>query len=170
MLQRPQSSEFDPYFQKYVDYVADQDILQFLQDQQKKIVDFYTTLTEEKAKQGYAPGKWSLKEVLGHINDSERVMGYWMLSVARGDTLNLPGYDQDRYVQNSQFNELTLAELLSDFNAARESTFSLSSTIATSAWLRSGLVVHKQVTARTLIYIMAGHTEHHLNAVRDLRR
>lgn len=86
--------------------------------------------------QSYAPGKWSFKEVLGHINDSERVMSYWMLSVVRGDYLELPGYDQDSYVNNSVFNECAVAELVADFQAARRATISLLSTIAQAAWLK----------------------------------
>lgn len=170
MLQRPQWNEFNPYFTNYVNYVADQDILQFLRDQQHGIVNFFNTLTEEQAKQSYAPGKWSFKEVLGHINDSERVMSYWMLSVAREDHLELPGYDQDSYVNNSVFNECAVAELVADFQAARRATISLLSTIAQAAWLRSGIVVNKQVTARALLYIIAGHTEHHMNAIKQCRQ
>ncbi|MNC44291.1 DinB superfamily protein [compost metagenome] len=166
MLQRPHWNEFDPYFTNYVNYVGDQDILQFLRDQQQRLVHFFSTLTEQQAEMSYAPGKWSLKEVLGHINDSERVMSYWMLSVARGDHVELLGYDQDRYVSSCDFNECAVAELIADFQAARRATVSLLGTISQAAWRRSGIVVNKQVTAPTQLYIIAGHTEHHMNAIK----
>ncbi|SFE33705.1 DinB superfamily protein [Paenibacillus algorifonticola] len=162
MLQRPEQNEYDPYFSTYIDVVPDGDILPFLQQQWKQVNFLFGKLSEEQGEQSYAPGKWKMKEVLGHISDSERVMSYWMLSVARGDTMKLPGYDQDIFVNNGSFDECTLAELLADLQAVRQATFSLLTTIAEPAWLRVGNVVNKVVTARSLLYIIAGHTEHHL--------
>jgi hypothetical protein len=167
MLQRPEQNEYDPYFSIYIDYIPDGDILQFLQQQRNQINALFGKLSEEQGELRYAPGKWNFKEVLGHISDSERVMSYWMLSVARGDTTKLPGYDQDIFVNNGSFGDCTLAELITDFQAIRQSTFSLLTTIEETAWLRAGIVVNKDVTARTLLYIIAGHTEHHLNIIKN---
>ncbi|MBT2288510.1 DinB family protein [Paenibacillus albidus] len=166
MLQRPEHNEYDPYFSIYINYIPYGDIILFLQQQRNQINALFTELSEEQGKLRYAPGKWNSKEVLGHITDSERVMSYWMLSVARGDTTNLPGYDQDMFVNNRSFGDCTLAELITDFQAVRQATLSLLTTIRESDWLRAGMVVNKDVTARTLLYIIAGHTEHHLNLIK----
>ncbi|MDF2651413.1 MAG: hypothetical protein K0Q73_7218 [Paenibacillus sp.] len=167
MLKRPEQNEYDSYFSTYIDYVSDSDILEFLQQQRNQVNALFGELSEEQGEQSYAPGKWKLKEVLCHISDSERVMSYWMLSVARGDTTKLLGYDQDIFVNNGSFGDCTLAELITDFQAIRQATFSLLTTIAETAWLRAGIVVNKDVTARTLLYIIAGHTEHHLNVIKN---
>ncbi|NEW07629.1 DinB family protein [Paenibacillus sp. SYP-B3998] len=166
MLQRPEQNEYDPYFSTYIDVVPDGDILQLLQQQLNQVNFIFGKFSEEQAEQSYAPRKWKIKEVVGHISDSERVMSYWMLSVARGDRMKLPGYDQDIFVNNGSFGECTLAELLVDLQAVRQATFSLLSTISETAWLRVGNVVNKVVTARSLLYLIVGHTEHHLNVIK----
>ncbi|WP_426332863.1 DinB family protein [Paenibacillus silvae] len=166
MLQRPQANEFDSYFTKYVYNVGDKNINQFLRDQEQNIVHFYNTLSETEAEHRYKSGKWSAKETLGHINDSERIMSYWLLSVARGDQTDLPGYDQEGYVNHGDFNKSEVAALIADFQRARQSTLSLLDSIPPAAWVRTGVVVHKRVTARTILYIIAGHTEHHMNIIK----
>lgn len=164
MLHRPEAHEYDPYFSIYINLVPD-DVILFLHRQLEEITTF-ANLAEEQGHQRYAPGKWNVKKVLGHISDSERVMSYWLLSVARGDVTKLPGYNQNIFASSGSFNDLTIAELAADFQASRGATFSLLTTINNAAWLRSGSVVHKEVTARALLYIIAGHTQHHLNMIR----
>ncbi|BBH18871.1 hypothetical protein Back11_02160 [Paenibacillus baekrokdamisoli] len=166
MLQRPKQNEYDPYFLTYIDIVPDGDILHFLQLQQNQVNALFGKLSQEQGELRYKPGKWRLKEVLGHISDSERVMSYWMISIARGDKTKLLGYDQDVFINKGSFGKCSLKELLADFQAVRQATFSLLTTIAETAWLRAGNVVNKDVTARALLYIIAGHTEHHLNVIK----
>jgi hypothetical protein len=167
MLKRPEQGDYDPYFSIYIHFILDGDVLQFLQQQRNRINDLFGRLTEEQGEQRYASGKWKLKEVLAHISDSERVMSYWMLSIARGDTTKLLGYDQDVYVNRGSFCDCTFKELIADFQAVRQATLSLLTTISETAWLRAGTVVNKEVTARTLLYVIGGHAEHHLNAIKN---
>jgi hypothetical protein len=167
MLKRPEQNEYDPYFSIYINRIPDSDILQFLLQQRNRINDLFGKLSEEQGEQRYAPGKWKVKEVLAHISDSERVMSYWMLCISRGDTTKLPGYDQDVFVNLGSFCDCTFRELIGDFQAVRQATLTLLTTISETAWLRSGIVVNKEVTARTLLYVIAGHAEHHLNAIKN---
>ncbi|KPV59805.1 hypothetical protein QJ48_09025 [Paenibacillus sp. A3] len=167
MLKRPEQNEYDPYFSRYIELVPEGDILAFLEHQRNRLNVFFDNLSEEQGELRHVPGKWSFKEVLGHISDSERVMSYWMLSVARGDTMKLLGYDQDIYVKNGCFGEHTIAELLIDFEAVRQAIRTLLTTIAETDWLWVSHVVDKAVTARSLLYVMVGHTEHHLNIIQQ---
>ncbi|KZE80166.1 hypothetical protein AV654_14360 [Paenibacillus elgii] len=167
MLKRPEQNEYDPYFSRYIELMPEDDILAFLDRQRNRINVFFGHLSEEQGSYRHERGKWGFKEVLGHISDSERVMSYWMLSLARGDTMKLLGYDQDTYVNNGCFGEHTIPELLVDFEAVRQATRTLMTTIAETDWLRAGHVADKAVTARSLLYVMVGHTEHHLHVIQQ---
>jgi hypothetical protein len=167
MLKRPEQHEYDPYFSIYINLIPDIDILQFLQQQRNRINDLFSRLSEEQGEQRYAPGKWKIKEVLSHISDSERIMSYWMLNISRGDTTKLQGYDQEVFVNLGSFSDCMFKELIADFQAVRQATLSLLTTISETAWLRAGTVVNKEVTARTLLYVIAGHAEHHLDAIKN---
>lgn len=167
MLKRPEQNEYDPYFSRYIELVPQGDILAFLEHQRSRLNVFFGNLSEEQGSRRHVRGKWSFKEVLGHISDSERVMSYWMLSVARGDTMKLLGYNQDIYVKNGCFGEHTITELFADFEAVRQATCTLLTTIAVTDWLRVGHLADKAVIARSLLYVMVGHTEHHLNVIQE---
>ncbi|MEW9699194.1 DinB family protein [Paenibacillus sp. SI8] len=167
MPKRPESHEYAPYFSTYIDVVPNEDYSPFLRNQLTAITALFTGLTEDQGEGRYAPGKWSLKEVLGHMTDTERVMSYRMMRIARGDTTILPGFDQDVLIENGNFEQFSLQTLLADFAAVRQATFSLLATIPESAWLRSGNVSGRDVTARSLAYIIAGHAQHHLNIIQD---
>ncbi|MBD0380777.1 DinB family protein [Paenibacillus sedimenti] len=167
MLQRPDRNEYAPYFSTYIDAVPDEDYDQFLRNQLDEVKDLFSQLSEEKGEGRYAPGKWSLKEVLGHMTDTERVMSYRMMRIARGDFTKLPGFDQDILIANGSFSEFTLKALLEDFVAVRKATFTLLGTIPDSAWERTGNVSERDVTARSLAYIIAGHAQHHLNVIQQ---
>jgi hypothetical protein len=163
---RPDKQEYASYFSTYIDLVPDEGYDQFLRDQLTELTALFAQVSEEQGEGRYAPGKWSLKEVLGHMADTERVMSYRMMRIARGDSTKLPGFDQDVLIENGHFGEFSLQALLEDFVAVRHATFTLLATIAETAWLRSGNVSDKDVTVRSLAYIIAGHTQHHLNIIR----
>jgi hypothetical protein len=109
----------------------------------------------------YAPDKWSLKEVVGHLNDTERIMAYRALRIARGDQTPIEGYEQDDYVRNSPFARRPLADLIEDYIAVRRATISLFRNLDVSAWIRQGVANKNEVTVRALAYIIAGHELHH---------
>ncbi|UKS30770.1 DinB family protein [Paenibacillus sp. HWE-109] len=165
MLKRPNHEEYSPYFEGYISQVPEGDYQAFLQSQLDEIVAIYAQMTDEQALLRYAPGKWSLKELLGHITDTERVMSYRMLRIARGDTTNLPGFDQDVFIANAAFDDIAVADLLRDFQAVRQATFTLLTTIQEAAWPRLGVSNSSAMSARALAYIVAGHAQHHLNVI-----
>ncbi|MDD9267469.1 DinB family protein [Paenibacillus sp. GCM10023248] len=167
MLKRPEASEYNSYYEMYISKVPDGDYETFLRRQLEEITGFFSGLTEEQGLARYAPGKWSLKELLGHMTDTERVMSYRMLRVARGDTTKLPGFDQDIFIENGSFDHVPLADLIADFQAVRQATFTLLTTIGVSAWPRVGNASTYDITARALAYVIAGHAEHHLGIARE---
>ena len=167
LLERPASNEHAPYHEGYIRLVPSGDVRTFLRTQLHETLTLFSGVDEQRAEQGYGPGKWSLKEVVGHINDAERVFTYRLLRVARGDQTPLPGFEQDDWVPTSRANERTLASLLLEFAAIRASTMTLIDSLPEEAWLRRGTAGGNPVSARALVYIMAGHERHHVAILRD---
>ncbi|NOU72254.1 DinB family protein [Paenibacillus sp. LMG 31458] len=167
MLQRPSSEEHSPYFTGYISQVPEGDYLSFLHSQLDAVVALFSPINDKQGLYRYEPGKWSLKEVLGHITDTERIMSYRMLRIARGDTTNLPGFDQDLFIDNASFDDLSMEDLLNDFQAARQATFSLLKTISEEAWSRKGIANNNEISARALAYVIAGHAQHHLVVIQQ---
>lgn len=167
MLKRPGKDEYAPYYETYISKVPDEDYEVFLKSQLDEILALFGNFDDEKGLYRYASGKWSLKEVLGHITDTERVMSYRMLRIARGDSTVLPGFDQDVFIANTSFDEVSIEVLLHDFKAVRKATLTLLQTIADSAWSRQGNVSTFDITARGLAYVIAGHAEHHVSVVQE---
>jgi len=167
MLSRPKSEEYLPHFQPYVDLVPEGNLLELLQEQTSQIVERLASVTEEQGNYRYAEGKWSLKEVLGHITDTERIMSYRLLRIARGDTTPLPGFEEQLFVSNAGSDRFTLEELLEDFQVVRVATLSLIRRLDETAWQRMGHYGGGEGSARSLGYIIAGHTIHHLNIINE---
>ena len=166
-LERPDPSEYDQYYGRYVALVPDGDIVQTLSDQLKITLDFIPTL-ELNADQPYAPGKWSLKQVLGHLIDSERVFSYRALSFARGDTSALPGMDPDTFQNHAEANSLSPENLFMEFTFLRQANVLMFEALPEVAWMRIGTASDTQVSMRALAHIIAGHELHHLNILRSL--
>jgi len=167
MRTRPSNEEYFKYFQGYVDLVPEGDIRQVLEQSLKTTTELFGSFSEDQGNYRYAPDKWSLKEVLGHVTDNERIMSYRALRIARGDRTPLAGYDENEFIRNSSFNELPLAAIVEDYKAVRRATLSLLTTIADEAWTRTGIVNDKESSARAWFYILAGHELHHLNVIRE---
>ncbi|MDR6549309.1 DinB family protein [Paenibacillus qinlingensis] len=165
MLQRPSHDEYASFYTGYIGLVPDGDYVSILNSQEKALVTLFSQLTEEQALSRYAPGKWSLKEVLAHISDTERIMSYRLLRIARGDTTDLPGFDQDIFIANTTFDEVDLVDLIKDFQAVRQATLALLPTITESAWTRRGTANTFAISARAIAYVIAGHAQHHLHVV-----
>ena len=163
---RPQPGEYAPYYDRYISLVhhnetPGNDILAALEDQRRQMVLLLCGRTEADGDLRYAPDKWSLKEVLGHINDTERIMSYRALRISRGDATPIEGYEQDDYVRNGPFTGLPLADLIEDYIAVRRATVSLFRNLDEPAWSRRGVAKKNEVTVRALAYIIAGHELHH---------
>jgi hypothetical protein len=122
---------------------------------------------EEKGNYRYAPGKWTVKELLGHITDSERVFAYRALVFARNDSAALPGFDQDPWVQYANHSNVSLKDLVDEFDAVRRSTIHLLRQLDPAAWMRLGIANNNPITVRALAYVIAGHTEHHLEILKS---
>jgi hypothetical protein len=123
--------------------------------------------TEADGDLRYAPDKWSLKEVLGHINDTERIMAYRALRIARGDATPLAGFEQDDYVRNGPFSDRSLADLIEDYIAVRRATITLFRNLDEAAFARRGVANKNDVTVRALAYIIAGHELHHRRIIEE---
>jgi uncharacterized damage-inducible protein DinB len=119
------------------------------------------SVADDEAITPYAPGKWTVKQVLGHIIDAERIFSYRALRIARDDNTPLPGFEQDDYVANADFNSLSLTELLQEYSAVRRATILLFRHLPADAWTRRGTASDNEVTVRALAYIIAGHDQHH---------
>lgn len=157
---RPQSGEYAPYYDKYVSLVPDGDILKTLEKQAPETAALLAR-PEADGDFRYAPGKWSLKESLGHVIDSERVFGYRAMRFARNDSTPLPGFEQDDFVKYGPFGQCKLDALVEEFAAVRKATVLMFRALDDSAWARRGVANNNEVTVRALAYIIAGHELHH---------
>jgi hypothetical protein len=169
---RPQPGEYAPYYDRYIALVDHNetpanDILAALEDQRRQMLLLLCGRAEADGDLRYAPDKWSLKEVLGHLNDTERIMSYRALRISRGDATPIEGYEQDDYVRNGPFARLPLADLIEDYIAVRRATVSLFRNLDEPAWSRRGVANKNEVTVRALAYIIAGHELHHRRVLEE---
>jgi hypothetical protein len=161
---RPQPGEYAPYYDRYISLVAGNDVLAALtalDEQRRQMLLLLSGRTEADGDLRYAPEKWSLKEVLGHINDTERIMSYRARRIARGDATPIEGFEQDDYVRNGPFARRPLADLIEDYIAVRRATVSLFRNLDEAAWSRRGVANKNDISVRALAYIIAGHELHH---------
>jgi hypothetical protein len=166
-ITRPGADEATPAFQSYISEIPDQSIGDRLHDQVREIEQLFETVTDHDALARYAEGKWSIKEILGHLTDSERIFSYRLLRIARGDATPLPGFEEKDYVPAGRFDDRPLPMLLTEFRAVRMSTIALVEGIPADAWERWGEASGSAVTARALAYVIVGHVAHHLSVLRD---
>jgi hypothetical protein len=159
--QRPAPSEYAAQNARYVERVPDGSVLRTLESGVRETVALLAPLPEAKAMHRYAPGKWSVKEVVGHLADSERVMGYRALRFARGDGTRLPGFDENLFAAAAPFDARPLAEVIAEFESVRAATLSLFRGFDEAAWGRAGVANETPVTVRALAWMLAGHELHH---------
>jgi uncharacterized damage-inducible protein DinB len=167
---RPGPDESAPYYHGYIDTVPGQQIGEYLTAQLREVERLLAGIDDAAARFRYAPGKWSVKEVLGHLCDAERIFAYRLLRIGRADTTPLPGFDENAYVPPAEFDARPLPELLREFQAVRASTIALVDGLPSVAWERRGQASGKAVSSRALVYIMVGHVTHHLTVLRDRYR
>lgn len=160
-MKRPEPSEYAEFYATYISKVPGTDVLGVLESQRLQMQRLFKGRSERDGSFSYAPGKWTVKEVLGHITDTERIFTYRALRIARGDQTPLPGFEQDDFVKNGAFNERTLVDLAEEFVLVRSASFALFRSFPDSAWPRRGVASQKEVTVRALAFITAGHQIHH---------
>jgi hypothetical protein len=164
---RPEPSEHAPYHHTYIDRVPEGDVVDTLEKQLESALVLFGGIDERKALHRYAPGKWSLKEVLGHVIDTERVFAYRALRFARGDDTALPGVEQDELVEGAEFDRRPLTSLLEEFRHLRQSNAILFRSFDEDALSRAGTASGMHVTVRALLFIIAGHERHHMDVIRE---
>lgn len=163
----PKTSDYAPFFGRYVTLVSSDDIVEHLLSQAPITI---ATLTELSPDTRYAPGKWSVKQVLGHMMDTERVMAYRALRISRGDTTPLPGFDQDVLANGARFDGQSMDDLIEEFECVRKSTILQLKPMTSEMWGRVGTVSDHPVSARALAYIIGGHELYHLDLLDKLYR
>lgn len=164
---RPDNGEYASFYAGYVGMVPDGDLLQTLEQQDEQTMALLGGVPESKGGHAYAPGKWTLKEVVGHMVDAERVFSYRALRIARGDTMPLHGFDEKAWVPNAGFNSRTLADLLGELRVVRASTLALLRHLPPESVTRLGTASEKPVSVRALAWIIAGHERHHLGIIKE---
>lgn len=158
---RPDASEYRNYFERYISLVKEDDVLAVLNVQADAVHGALSGLSQERGGHRYAPGKWSVREALGHIIDTERVFGYRALSVARGETFSLPSFEEDRYAAVAGHDQVPIDELAEEFATLRRSHVLMLRHMDASAWRRVGLANGHPLSTRAAAFIMAGHVRHH---------
>jgi hypothetical protein len=164
---RPQPNEAAAYYSAYIDLVPDGDIVDVLENQLPETIAFLQNISEEKSRERYAAGKWTLREVLNHVNDGERVFAFRAMWFARGFTDPLPSFDQEIAVQGANADSRSWAEQIEEFRALRLASVALFRGLPDSNWDRTGIASDNPFTVRSLAYILAGHVQHHINVIRD---
>ncbi len=160
---RPAATEHGDYYSKYINLVAGTDILQELQQSKDTFLEFLQSLPTDKWDYSYRWGKWTIKEVVLHLIDSERVFAYRALRVGRNDTTSLPGFEQDDYVPASQAAQRSPASLIAEYAAAREASIQLFKNLPLEAYDHIGTASENPISPLALAYIIAGHQQHHWN-------
>lgn len=163
----PNASEYAPYYGQYISLVQGNDILRALEEQGKETVSLLSHLTEQQGDHRYTPGKWSIKEVIGHVTDTERIFAYRALRIARNDPKPLEGFEQDDYVRAGGFGSRALGGLIEEFAAVRRASLLLLRSLDGEAWMRRGVANEKEVSVRALAYLIAGHELHHRKILRE---
>lgn len=163
---RPSVTEYAPYYGRYISLVPEGDVLQILSSQLEETLSVFGGISEEQAGHRYAPDKWSIKEVIGHIVDTERIFAYRVLRFARNDKSPIEGFDQDEFARNSGFDERTLADLVAEFQHVRRANLILFRSFSDEVLGRHGIASEAGVSVRALLYIIAGHERHHMEVLK----
>ncbi len=160
-VSRPEPGEYAPYYETYISKVKGSDIVGILESQRLQMAHLFAARSERDGNFRYAPDKWTVKEVLGHVNDAERIFAYRALRIARGDQTPLPAFEQNDYVRSGNFAEHTLVDLAEEFELVRAASIALFKSLQKEAWQRRGVASKNEVSVRALAFIMAGHELHH---------
>ena len=166
-MKRPHPSEHAEYYGLYVNQVPDGDVLEILDEEVGRTVELLGGLPPEWETYRYEPGKWSVREVMGHVVDGERLFGYRALSIARADPADLPSMDQDQWAGSSNAGDRPLAALLDDLERARRSSIAMFESFDEEMWARRGMASGFEFSVRTFPYILAGHEIHHRRVLEE---
>lgn len=163
---RPAAGEFLPYYGTYIDRVPDGDIVETLDRQIGDTLSLIRSIPEANGDKRYAADKWSIREVVGHVIDAERIFTYRALRFGRADTTPVPGFDENAYVANAPFSKVSLANLADEFEHVRRAAVHFFGNLDGDAFARRGSANGAEISVRALAFIMAGHESHHMNVLR----
>jgi len=166
-LSRPGAEEHSPYYSRYIELVPEGNLVDLLVEQQLDTLGMLRRVDEERGTYAYAPGKWTIKEVIGHMSDAERVFSYRALRFARGDATPLASFDENTYVPAGRFNDRRMGSLIDEFQSIRAATVHLFRYLSDEEMTRSGVASGNTISVRDLGYIVAGHERHHANLLRE---
>jgi uncharacterized damage-inducible protein DinB len=164
---RPEATEFAPFYAGYVAAVPEGDIINILRRDGDEWQTVLAVLPEARGDHRYAEGKWSIRQLVGHVSDAERIFAYRALRIARGDQSPLASFDENAYAETAGSDRRTISALAAELRVVRESTVALFSSLPEDAWTRTGTASGKTVSTRALAYITAGHAQHHLKILRE---
>jgi hypothetical protein len=164
---RPAATEYAAYYETYVSKVPESDVLAALEAQLDETLALVRSIPESDGGYRYAPDKWTIRQLIGHIVDSERVFAYRALRIARGDATPLAGFDQDVFMAGADFDAYTLEDLAAELEHVRRATLSMLAHLSNDAWSRTGVASENEVSVRGLAYIMAGHVRHHMGVLKS---
>jgi hypothetical protein len=165
-MARPEPTEYAPYYEKYIALVPENDILAVMESAPRTELSFLSGVAESQACVCHSPYTWTIKQVIGHLTDSERVFGYRALRFARGDSTALPGFDENAYAQAIRLDDVPVADLIAEFAALRQSHLAFFKHLAEEAWHRRGFANNAEISVRALAYILVGHERHHASILR----
>jgi hypothetical protein len=167
-IKRPLQNEYPAYYLPYVNQVPENaEIMQTLEHQSREIPELLAAIDDARAEEAYAEGKWTIKELLQHMIDSERIFAYRALCIARGEQTSLPGFDENMYAENSMANERQIKDILEEYELVRRSNLCMFRGFDFSTLDNIGTANNKQITLRGLIYVIAGHERHHINILKE---
>jgi len=166
-MNRPEKNEYFEYYDTYVSKIEGNDVLPVLEKQSAELRQLFADIPEEKGTFSYGNGKWTIKELLSHIIDGERIFAYRILRISRGDATPIEGFEQDGYIENSNANNRCIAELIDEFDLQRRSNLLLLKNISDEGSRLMGTASEKGVSVRALAYISAGHVTHHVGILKD---
>ena len=166
-IARPAPSEHNPYYSRYIELVPDGDLLKTLERQGRQTAKLLRAIGEKKSKYRYAPDKWTIREVVGHMSDTERVFAYRAMTFARADATGLPSFDENAWARASNAGDRTLNDLVTELESVRTSTLALFRGFGPDYFTRTGVASNHPISVRALAYIIAGHEKHHVNILKE---
>ncbi len=166
-MQRPKQGDYSPYYEDYIKLVEGNDPVNIMEKQLTETPKFFGAIPEAKGNYSYAEGKWTIKEILGHIIDTERVFAYRVMCIARGEKQSLPGFEQEDWVKASNFAKRKLIDLIDEYKKLREANLAMLKSLDEEAIGRKGIANNKNITVNALFYIIPGHEKHHLNILKE---
>jgi hypothetical protein len=167
MIERPAEGEHNPYYSKYISLVTEEDVLGVLDRQLETIRALAASLSPDRETYRYAKGKWSVRQVIGHLIDAERVFGYRAFRISRGDETPLSGFDENTYVERSPYEGVAATILAEEFAHVRGANLAMLRQLDAARFVLKGTANNNPISVRALVYIMAGHVRHHLNGLRQ---